>query len=180
MFFLYDWFWKTITLQSLQSSSKSSSEMQNTLLACEYFFLQIFTSIMLLFVTSNMSFLNEINFKKEEKQKAYLCAESQMSFQSWNTSVSGAATLKWTKMKRFTQKRGTERWNLKLELEWVFSKTLSLLLWPTWLGHWTFLCSFTSFFHFLSTSWLKAGRPGLAYFNWKQQHQRMRTHLTLL
>lgn len=38
---------------------------------------------------------------------------------------------------------------------------------PTWLGHWTLLCSFTSFFHFLRTSWLKAGRPGRAYFSWE-------------
>lgn len=44
-------------------------------------------------------------------------------------------------------------------------------MFPTWLGHWTFLCSFTSFFHFLSTSWLKAGRPGRAYFNWEGQHE---------
>lgn len=36
---------------------------------------------------------------------------------------------------------------------------------PTWLGHCTFFCSFTSFFHFLSTSWLKAGRPGRVYFS---------------
>lgn len=49
--------------------------------------------------------------------------------------------------------------------------TVSVVLVPTWLGHWTFLCSFTSFFHFLSTSWLKAGRPGRAYFSWGEQHE---------
>lgn len=47
---------------------------------------------------------------------------------------------------------------------------------PTWLGQWTFLCSFTSFFHFLSTSWLNAGRPGRAYFNWKwQQNEKIKS-----
>lgn len=48
--------------------------MQNTLLAYEPFFLQIFTSIMLLFVTSNTSFLSEIcclfNFEKRRKTKS--------------------------------------------------------------------------------------------------------------
>lgn len=47
---------------------------------------------------------------------------------------------------------------------------------PTWFGHWTFLCSFTSFFHFLSTSWLKAGRPGLAYFSWGGQNEQVKSH----
>lgn len=58
--------------------------------------------------------------------------------------------------------------NSSLNLSWNYEWSVVV---PTWLGHWTFLCSFTSFFHFLSTSWLKAGRPGRAYFNWEGQHE---------
>lgn len=36
----------------------------------------------------------------------------------------------------------------------------------TLLGHCTFLCSLTSFFHFRRVSWLKAGNPGREYFSY--------------